>query len=274
VTKEMLDWYASAGIEYEATPPYSSQSNGAAERVNRTIKEMVCSALADAGMGQALWAEALAAAVYVRNRSPHAGRDVTPWEDFTGERNPKTMEGYMVVYGAGGVGYRVMNPTDNTVVVRRDVAIEETGGTAITSPFSSGVHWKEGIGAPGDEREPAAGGTLTPTPGTSPALTPSSSGTGPTAVAAALIEDAIAAARQSALPPSDDEAGSEEEEVRRYPVRDQIPPRYWGGGANVATIATAAEGGHVVHRDQLPPPPKDVQEARTLPDWPQWKAAL
>jgi len=40
--------------------------------------------LADAGMGQELWAEALAAAVYVRNRSPHAGRDVTPSEAFTG----------------------------------------------------------------------------------------------------------------------------------------------------------------------------------------------
>ena len=66
------------------TPPYSSQSIGAAERDNQTVKEMVRSALADAGMGQELWAEALAAAVYVRNRSPHAGRDVTPSEAFTG----------------------------------------------------------------------------------------------------------------------------------------------------------------------------------------------
>ena len=255
--------------------------------------------MADPGMGQELWAEALAAAVYVRNRSPHAGRDVTPWEDFTGEKpdvsvfrvwgskayallpdkqqrgiNPKTMEGYMVGYGAGGVGYRVMNPTDNTVVVRRDVAIDETGGAAMTSPPPRGVHWQEGIGAPGNEREPTAGGTPAPTPGTSPALTPSSSGTGPTVVAAAPIEDAIAAARRIALPPSDEEAGSEEEEVRRYPVRNRMPPRYWGGGANVATIATAAEGGNVVHRDQLPAPPKDVKEARTRPDWPQWRAAL
>ena len=281
------------------TPPYSSQSIGAAERDNQTVKEMVRSALADAGMGQELWAEALAAAVYVRNRSPHAGRDVTPWEDFTGERsdvsgfrvwgskayallpdkqqrgmNPKTMEGYMVGNGAGGVGYRVMNPTNNTVVVRRDVATDETGGAAMTSPPPRGVHWQEGTGAPGEEREPAAGGTPAPTPGTSPALTPSSSGTSPTAVAAGPIEDAIAAARRIALPPSDDEAGSEEEEVRRYPVRDRRPPRHWVGGANVATIAAAPEGGNVVHRDQLAPPPKNVQEARTRPDWPQWKAAL
>jgi len=127
---------------------------------------------------------------------------------------------------------------------------------------------------PGDKREPAAGGTPAPTPGTSPALTPSFSGTGPTAVAPGPIEDAIAAARRIVLPPSDEEARSEEEEVRRYPVKDRMPPRYWGGGANVATKATAVEGGHVVHRDQLPPPPKDVQEARTRLDRPQLKAAL
>ena len=87
VTKEMIAWYAAAGIDYEVTPPYSSQSNGAAKRINRTIKEMVRSALADAGMGQELWAEALAAAVYVRSRSPHAGCELTPREDFTGEKS-------------------------------------------------------------------------------------------------------------------------------------------------------------------------------------------
>ena len=299
VTKEMLDWYASAGIDYEVTPPYSSQSNGAAECFNRTVKEMVRSALTVAGMEQELWAEALAAAVYARNRSPHTGRYMTPWEAFNGEKpdvsgfrvwgskayallpdkqqrgmNPKPMEGHMVGYGARGVGYWVMNPTNNTVVVRRDVAIDETGGAAMTSPPLRGVHWREGIGASDDEREPADGGTPAPTPGTSPALTPSSSGTGPTAVAAAPMVKAIAAARRSAPPPSDDEAVSEEEEVRRYPLRDRMPPRHWGGDANVATVATAAVGGNVAHHDQLPPPPKDVRTARTRQDWPQWKAAL
>jgi len=163
VTREMPDWYSSAGIDYEVTPPYSSQSNGAAERVNPTLKEMVRSALADAGVGQELWAEALAAAVFVRNRSPHAGRDVKPWEVFTGEKpdksgsrvwgskayallpdkqqlemNAKTMKGFMVGYGAKSVGYRVMNLTDNTVVVRRYIAIDVTDGAAMTPPPPTG----------------------------------------------------------------------------------------------------------------------------------------
>ena len=93
------------------------------------------------------------------------------------------------------MGYRVMNPINNTVVVRRDVAIDETGGMAKTGQPPKGVHWHEGVEAPGEGREPAAGGTPAPTPGTSPALTPSSSGTGPTTVGVAPIEDAIKAPR-------------------------------------------------------------------------------
>jgi len=93
------------------------------------------------------------------------------------------------------LGYRVMNPINNTVVVRRDVAIDETGGMAKTGQPPKGVHWHEGVEAPGEGREPAAGGTPAPTPGTSPALTPSSSGTGPTTVGVAPIEDAIKAPR-------------------------------------------------------------------------------
>ena len=35
------DYYAQHGIRHEVTPPYSPQSNGVAERKNRTLKEMM-----------------------------------------------------------------------------------------------------------------------------------------------------------------------------------------------------------------------------------------
>ncbi|GEM08938.1 gag-Pol polyprotein [Rhodotorula toruloides] len=63
---------AEHGIIRESPPPYSPQSDGVAERVNRSIVEGIVSLLAQAGAPKALWAEALQAFVFVKNRSPHA----------------------------------------------------------------------------------------------------------------------------------------------------------------------------------------------------------
>ncbi|GAA5919258.1 hypothetical protein JCM5296_003569, partial [Sporobolomyces johnsonii] len=52
--------------------PYSPASNGVAERVNRSILEGIRAMLHQAGADKSLWAEALLAFVFVKNRSPHA----------------------------------------------------------------------------------------------------------------------------------------------------------------------------------------------------------
>ncbi|GEM11218.1 gag-Pol polyprotein [Rhodotorula toruloides] len=66
------DMLAEHGIIRESPPPYSPQSNGVAKRVNRSIVEGIVSLLAQAGAPKTLWAEALQAFVFVKNRSPHA----------------------------------------------------------------------------------------------------------------------------------------------------------------------------------------------------------
>eukprot|EP00170_Pyropia_yezoensis_P002220 contig_9317_g2224 len=86
VTPQLLAWYGERGIDHEVTPPYSPESNGKAERVNRTVKERLRAALAEAGFEEELWAEAAVAAIFVMNRSPKEGLDTTPWEAFTGQR--------------------------------------------------------------------------------------------------------------------------------------------------------------------------------------------
>ncbi|GAA5942527.1 hypothetical protein JCM1841_004510 [Sporobolomyces salmonicolor] len=60
------------GVAFESPPPYSPASNGVAECVNRSILEGIHAMLLQAGANKSLWAEALLAFVFFKNRSPHA----------------------------------------------------------------------------------------------------------------------------------------------------------------------------------------------------------
>ena len=48
-------FYAEYGLIHERTPPYSPQSNGIAERKNRTLTDLVNSMLDTAGLSKAWW---------------------------------------------------------------------------------------------------------------------------------------------------------------------------------------------------------------------------
>jgi transposase InsO family protein len=58
------------GIKRHITASYTPQQNGVAERKNRTIVEMAKSMLKGKGLPNMFWAEAVATAVYLLNRSP------------------------------------------------------------------------------------------------------------------------------------------------------------------------------------------------------------
>ena len=61
------------GIHHQLTVAYTPQQNGVAERMNRTLMNLVRSMLHHKGMDKRFWAEALATAVYVRNRVTSRG---------------------------------------------------------------------------------------------------------------------------------------------------------------------------------------------------------
>ena len=69
------EYCQSKGIRLEYTVPKTSELNGLAERMNRTIMERVWSMLAHAKMSKTFWVEALTIATYVINRSPSAPLD-------------------------------------------------------------------------------------------------------------------------------------------------------------------------------------------------------
>ena len=69
-SNEFVSYLKKEGIRHEYTVPKTPQQNGVAERMNRTLVEAVLSMLLDAKLPKCFWAEALATAVYLRNRSP------------------------------------------------------------------------------------------------------------------------------------------------------------------------------------------------------------
>ena len=87
LSKKFQDFLESKGITHELTMPHTPEQNGVAERMNRTLQESARAMLAHAGLPHGYWAEAVAAAAYLRNRvttSPLG--DKTPYEMWYGKR--------------------------------------------------------------------------------------------------------------------------------------------------------------------------------------------
>ena len=77
------------GIQHEPTAPYSPQSNGKAERLNRTLKTFARAMLYQANMPKSFWAEAMSTAAYLINRLPsEAINDEIPYEKWHQKQLP------------------------------------------------------------------------------------------------------------------------------------------------------------------------------------------
>lgn len=84
IKAELEDYFKSKGINHQTTVPCTPQQNGKAERLNRTLLEKTRAKLIDAQLSDELWGEAIVTTNFVRNRSPSAKKDKTPWELFYG----------------------------------------------------------------------------------------------------------------------------------------------------------------------------------------------
>ena len=72
------------GIIHEVIAPYSPESNGIAERKNRTLKEMMNAMLVSSGLSSHMWGEAILSACHIQNKVPHKKTGKTPYELWEG----------------------------------------------------------------------------------------------------------------------------------------------------------------------------------------------
>jgi len=146
------DYLKTSGIVHEYTVPSSPEQNGVAERMNRTLLEMVNSMLHENEVPSGLWAEALQTAVYLRNRAPTSAHPAgkTPfevWNDrppYIGHLKifgsvshvhiPKALRnkleshshsGLLVSYEGTNI-YRIYVPDTQRIIRARDVHFDET----------------------------------------------------------------------------------------------------------------------------------------------------
>ena len=139
------------GIRRPMTVPRSPQQNGVAERKNRTILNMARSMLKIKKLPKEFWAEAVACAVYLSNRSPT--RSVwgkTPQEAWSGRKpgishlrvfgsiahvhvsdkrrmklDDKSESFIFIGYDSNSKGYNLYNPSNKKIVISRNVIFDE-----------------------------------------------------------------------------------------------------------------------------------------------------
>ena len=140
-----------SGIVHQTTVPYSPQQNGVAERMNRTIMERARCMLHYKAVPKKWWAEAVATAVYLINRTTTAATpDATPYELCFNDKpslrhlrvfgslgyahiddskrkklDAKSFRCMLLGYAENAKGYKVLNMESGKVVVSRSLEIDE-----------------------------------------------------------------------------------------------------------------------------------------------------
>jgi hypothetical protein len=151
ISNEFDQYLLDEGIQRQNSIPKTPQQNGVAERMNRTLEEVIRSMLSESKLPKRFWAEALATATYLRNRSPtKAVEDMTPFEAWNGVKpnvdhlrvfgsicyahihksdrkklDPKARKTILLGYGESVKGYRLYDPEWKRVFYCRDVIFKE-----------------------------------------------------------------------------------------------------------------------------------------------------
>ena len=153
LSREFQEFLKSKGIKHELTIPRTPEQNGVAERMNRTLMESARTMIYHARLPNAYWAEALATAAYLKNRSTTSALKghTTPYEQWYGRKpdlshlrvfgcltyahipdserrklDKKAEKLHFVGYCKNSKGYRLFDETTQMIKKRSDVIFNET----------------------------------------------------------------------------------------------------------------------------------------------------
>ena len=152
ISIEFETFLKAEGIKHEFSIPKIPEQNGVSERMNRTLVEVVRSMLDDSKLPHQFWAEALATAAYLVNRSlTKTLGDKTPFEAWFGKKpcvkhirvfgcvayshiskderkklDSKATKCIFLGYATQRKGYRLYNTETATIIHSRDVVFNES----------------------------------------------------------------------------------------------------------------------------------------------------
>ena len=157
VNHKMFEYLAKEGIEHQQTARYTSEQNGVAERMNRTLADTARVLLHTARLPHKLWAEAWETARYLYTKSPAKalGLKTVPEAIFKRYREskkpsvthlrifgcvahthvpkqlrwklePRSRKMIFVGYSSKSKAYRLWDPETDEIIISRDVVFDET----------------------------------------------------------------------------------------------------------------------------------------------------
>ena len=151
ITNKLQAVFEQSGIEHQTTMTESPQSNGVAERMNRTLWNQVRCMIYSAALREQWWAEAIMTAAYIHNRLVHSTTNgKTPMELWSAVKpdvshmrvfgcvcyahvphsrrrktGPQSVKCLFIGYSRHSKGYRLYDVEQRRVIESRDVIFSE-----------------------------------------------------------------------------------------------------------------------------------------------------
>ena len=270
-SKQFREFCKERGIQQQLTVPYTPQQKGVAECSNKLLLDMARAMLLDSGLPKYLWAEAIATACYLHNRSPTVSvKDMTPYQAWTGQKpdlahirvfgstayahqpaekrqklDARAIKLKMIGYAPHSKGYKLWDSKTRRIHISRDVTFDENGEMQVENvredTEEQPCHTIE-LEHIADQEE---------APHCEKAIHKESTGTEDDSIQQEPVED------------NDDGDSTFEDasEIPSRPRRERRAPREWWRLTHAANIAIADD-------------PNSYKEALERPDSKNWKDAM